>query len=254
VDGYLFMNRKYVKKIYKEIKKSPVMSHPKYLYSGLAFYLFPQIVKNLTGETFQAYLKTQFYQPLGANSLTYNPYKYDAMPYIVPTEVDTFFRKKPIHGYVHDEGAAMMGGISGNAGLFGTANDLAKLTQMYLNMGYYGGVQYIADTTMKEFTSIQYPENGNRRGLGFDKPLIGNDTLPELKSYPTLGCSPASFGHSGFTGTFFWADPRDQVLYIFLSNRVYPTRANDRIVQYNIRTNILQAVYDAIDRYKTDNQ
>ncbi len=250
VDGYLFMNRKYIKKIYKEIKKSPVMPHPKYLYSGLAFYLFPRIVKNLTGEDFQTYLKTTFYRPLGANSLTYNPYKYDPMPYIVPTEVDTFFRKKPIHGYVHDEGAAMMGGISGNAGLFGTANDLAKLTQMYLNMGYYGGKQFIADTTMKEFTSIQYPDNGNRRGLGFDKPLIGNDTLPELKSYPTLGCSPESFGHSGFTGTFFWADPNDGVLYIFLSNRVYPTRANDRIVEYNIRTNILQAVYDAILRYQ----
>ncbi len=248
VDQDLYMNRKYIKTIYKEIKKSPVMSHPKYLYSGLAFYLFPQIVKNLTGETFQSYLKKYFYHPLGANSLTFNPYEYDAMPYIVPTEVDTFFRKMPIHGYVHDEGAAMMGGISGNAGLFGTANDLAKLTQMYLNMGYYGGVQYISDTTMEEFTNIQYPENGNRRGLGFDKPLIDNDTLPEIKSYPTLGASSSSFGHSGFTGTFFWADPKDHVLYIFLSNRVYPTRANDKIVQLNIRTNILQAVYDAIGK------
>ncbi len=104
---------------------------------------------------------------------------------------------------------------------------------------------------MKEFTSVQYPDNDNRRGLGFDKPLLGNDTLPEIKSYPTLGVSPSSFGHSGFTGTFFWADPKDKVLYIFLSNRTYPSRANEKIVQMNIRTNILQSVYDAIDRYKS---
>jgi len=250
VAQYLFMNRKYVKKMYREIKKSPVQKHPKYLYSGLGFFLFPQMIKNITGENFQTYLKKNFYQPLGANSLTFNPYKYFPMVKIAPAEVDTFFRKRLVQGYVDDEDAAMLGGISGNAGLFANANDLAKLTQMYLNMGYYGGKQYIADSTMKEFTSVQYPDNDNRRGLGFDKPLLGNDTLPETKSYPTLGVSPESFGHSGYTGTFFWADPKDGILYIFLSNRTYPSRSNEKIVQMNIRTHILQAVYDAIGRYK----
>ena len=250
VDQYLYMNHKYVKKMYREIKKSPVKKHPKYLYSGLGFFLFPQMVKNITGENLQTYLKKNFYRSLGANSLTYNPYKYYPMVKIAPAEIDTFFRKRPVHGYVDDEGAAMLGGVSGNAGLFANANDLAKLMQMYLNMGYYGGKQYIADSTMKEFTSVQYPGNDNRRGLGFDKPLLGNDTLPEIKSYPTLGVSPASFGHSGFTGTFFWADPKDGILYIFLSNRTYPSRSNEKIVQMNIRTNILQSVYDAIKRYK----
>ncbi len=242
----LYMNRNYRKTMYKEIKKSPVSPEKKYLYSGLGFYLFPQIVKNLSGEAFQAFLKENFYHPLGAYSLTFNPYRFDPMPNIVPTEIDTFFRKKAIHGYVDDEGAAMMGGISGNAGLFGTANDLAKLTQMYLNMGYYGGSQFISDSTLTEFTRYQYPENDNRRGLGFDKPLLGNDTLPENQSYPAKSASSYSFGHSGFTGTFFWADPKEQLLYIFLSNRVYPTRKNRKLIQLNIRTNIQQAIYDAI--------
>lgn len=250
VDHGIYVKRNYLKKMYREIKRSPVTKNPKYLYSGLAFMLFPKMVMNLTGVNFQTYLKKNFYQPLGACSLTFNPYKHYPMSKIAPGEIDTYFRKKPVHGYVDDEDAAMMGGISGNAGLFADANDLAKLCQMYLNMGYYGGKQYIADSTMKEFTRVQYPDNGNRRGLGFDKPLLGNDTLPEIKSYPTLGASPASFGHSGFTGTFFWADPKDGVLYIFLSNRTYPSRANEKIVQMNIRTNILQAIYDAIDRYK----
>lgn len=249
VDRGIYMNRNYVKKMYREIKRSPVQKNPKYLYSGLGFMLFPKMIGKMTGVNFQTYLKKNFYQPLGASSLTYTPYRYYPMSRVAPAEVDTFFRKEPVHGYVDDEDAAMFGGISGNAGLYGDANDLAKLCQMYLNMGYYGGKQYIADSTMKEFTSVQYPANDNRRGLGFDKPLLGNDTLTEVESYPTLGASPASFGHSGYTGTFFWADPKDDVLYIFLSNRTYPSRANEKIVQMNIRTNILQAVYDAIDRY-----
>ncbi|MBN2638615.1 MAG: serine hydrolase [Bacteroidales bacterium] len=243
----LFMNKNYKKKIYREIKKSPILKEKKYKYSGLAFYLFPQIVKNETGQSFEHYLKARFYEPLGAWTLTFNPYQFDPLQDIVPTEIDRVFRKKPIHGYVHDEGAAMMGGISGNAGLFGTANDLAKLGQMYLQMGYYGGKQFIADSTMHEFTSVQYPENDNRRGLGFDKPLIGNDTLQGNACYPNCSASAQSFGHSGFTGTFFWMDPKEELLYIFLSNRVYPTRENTKIMKLNIRTNILQAVYNALE-------
>ena len=167
VSPYLFLNKNYRKTMYREIRKSPVSPVKKYLYSGLFFYLAPQIVKNLTGEDFETFLKKNFYHPLGAYTLTFNPYRHFPLQDIVPTEIDTFFRKIHIHGYVHDEGAAMMGGISGNAGLFGTANDLAKLVQMYLQMGFFGGKQFISDTTMEEFTRYQYPENGNRRGLGF---------------------------------------------------------------------------------------
>ncbi len=247
----LFMNKNYRKTMYREIKKSPVSAKKKYLYSGLSFYLYPQIVKNLSGEDFETFLKKNFYQPLGAYTLTFDPYQFFPLQDIAPTEIDTFFRKKAIHGYVHDEGAAMMGGISGNAGLFGTANDLAKMAQMYLQMGYYGGKRYISDTTMKEFTRYQYPDNGNRRGLGFDKPGIGNDTLPENVSYPTRGASPLSFGHSGYTGTFFWDDPKENLMYVFLSNRVYPTRYNTKLYDMNIRTNILQVLYDSMKKDKT---
>ncbi|GMT44484.1 MAG: beta-N-acetylglucosaminidase [bacterium] len=246
VSPHLFLNKNYRKTMYREIKKSPVSPVKKYLYSGLFFYLAPQIVKNLTGEDFEAFLKKNFYHPLGAYTLTFNPYRHFPLQDIVPTEIDTFFRKVHIHGYVHDEGAAMMGGISGNAGLFGTANDLAKMAQMYLQMGFFGGKQFISDTTMEQFTRYQYPENGNRRGLGFDKPLLGNDTLPENKAYPAKSSSPSSFGHSGYTGTFFWVDPKENLLYIFLSNRVYPTRLNHKIYQLNIRTSIQQVLYDAI--------
>ena len=250
VSPALYMNKKYRKTMYREIKKSPVSPIKKYRYSGLFFYLVPQIVKNLTGEDFETYLKKTFYHPLGAYNLTFNPYRHYPLQRIVPTEVDTFFRHVAIHGHVHDEGAAMMGGVSGNAGLFGTANDLAKLGEMYLQMGFYGGIQYISDSTMHEFTRCQYPNNDNRRGLGFDKPLLGNDTLPNNKAYPARSVSPESFGHSGYTGTFLWMDPKTKLLYIFFSNRVYPTRLDHMIYKLNIRTNIQQALYDAIQKEK----
>jgi len=168
--------------------------------------------------------------------------------------VDTFFRKKAIQGWVHDEGAAMMGGISGNAGLFGTANDLAKLVQMYLNMGSFGGKQYISDTTLKEFTRYQYPDNDNRRGLGFDKPLLNNKELNAREAYPAKSASPKSFGHSGYTGTFYWVDPESKLLYIFFSNRVYPTRDNRLIYDMNIRTSIQQSLYDSMKRQPTEHK
>ncbi len=250
VSPHLFLNKNYRKTMYREIKKSPVSPIKKYRYSGLFFYLVPQIVKNITGEDFETFLKKNFYHPLGAYTLTFNAYRHFPLQDIVPTEIDTFFRHVHIHGHVHDEGAAMMGGVSGNAGLFGTANDLAKMAQMYLQMGFFGGKQFIADTTMREFSRCQYPDNGNRRGIGFDKPLLGNDTLSENKMYPAKSASPASFGHSGYTGTFFWVDPKENLLYIFLSNRVYPTRMDHEIYKLNIRTSIQQVLYNAIEKKK----
>ena len=242
----LYLHKNYRGKIYKAIKKSPVSDEKKYLYSGLSFYLYPQIIENLTQQDYETYLKKEIYQPLGAYSLSYNSHLYFPLEQIVPTENDTFFRMKQIHGYVHDEGAAMMGGVSGNAGLFGKAIDLAKLMQMYLNMGYYGGKQYISHNTLKEFSSYQYPENDNRRGLGFDKPIIGNQELPENEAYPAKSASPSSFGHSGYTGTFTWVDPEENVLYIFFSNRVYPTRENSKLYDMNIRTSIQEAIYSSM--------
>ena len=155
------------------------------------------------------------------------------------------FRKQLVHGYVHDEAAAVLGGYSGNAGLFSTANDLLKLFEMYRRMGNYGGEQLIAEDIMKLYTSYQFPENENRRGLGFDKPSLGKRD-GTAKDYPCPGASPTSFGHSGFTGTMAWADPENEISYVFLCNRVYPTRENNLIAKMNIRTAILQCVYDSI--------
>lgn len=246
VDIDFYLHKNYRKKIYKAIKKSPVSDEKKYLYSGLSFYIYPQIIENLTGTEFETYIKKNIYEPIGAFTLGYNPYLKFPIQRIIPTENDTFFRKRQIHGYVHDEGAAMMGGISGNAGLFGTANDLAKLLQMYLQMGTFGGEEIIPESTLREFTRYQYPENENRRGLGFDKPLLNNDELSESDAYPAKSASPSSFGHSGFTGTFAWVDPAENIVYVFFSNRVYKTRDNNKISKLNIRSSVLEAIYNSI--------
>jgi CubicO group peptidase (beta-lactamase class C family) len=224
------------------IRKSPVNPEQGYVYSGLAFYLWPEIVENLTGEDFEHYLKNRIYHRLGAYTLTYNPYKNFSLDQIVPTENDTFFRKIQIHGVVHDEGAAMMDGVSANAGLFGTANDLAKLMQMYLNMGEYGGYQYISSQTLKLFTACHYCNEEDRRGLAFDKPPIKNKEL----GMPAIDAGEDSFGHSGYTGTFTWADPDSGILFVFFSNRVYPTRNNNKIAELSIRPKMHQSIYDAI--------
>ena len=164
---------------------------------------------------------------------------------IVPTENDTLFRNTLTQGWVHDENAALLCGVSGNAGLFGTADDLFKIMQLYQNFGNFRGNQLLSEAVVKEFTGIQYPENDNRRGLGFDKPLLGNDTLSVEAAYPATPASPSSFGHSGFTGTFVWADPEHQLTFIFLSNRVYPTRENRNLYELNIRTKLHQLCYKA---------
>jgi CubicO group peptidase (beta-lactamase class C family) len=185
------------------------------------------------------------YHRLGAWDLVFNPWRDYPLSRIVPTEYDSLFRKQLVHGYVHDEGAATMGGFSGNAGLFSTAGDLLKLFEMYRRMGLYGGEQIIPSEVLKQYTGYQFPENMNRRGLGFDKPLL-DERNGTAGDYPCPGASPASFGHSGFTGTFAWVDPEHEISYVFLSNRVYPTRENNLLSELNIRTAILQSIYDAI--------
>ncbi|WP_026836839.1 glycoside hydrolase family 3 N-terminal domain-containing protein [Gillisia sp. JM1] len=238
---WLFKN--YQKEIFKQIKRSDLEKEQKYLYSGLAFYLLPSIIENLSKEEFTSYLDANFYDKLGSTSLTYNPMKKYDLDKIIPTENDFFFRKRTIHGKVHDEGAIMMSGVSGNAGLFSNANDVAKLMQMYLNKGIYGEVNYISEATLEEFTKYQFPENGNRRGLGFDKPSLNERSI---NGNTAISASDASFGHTGFTGTMVWMDPETKLLYIFLSNRVQPTRDNTLLYKLNTRTNIQQILYDAI--------
>lgn len=242
VPGGLWLHQKYPDKMASYIYKSPLNVKPGYVYSDFFFILMPRVVKEQTGQEFEEYIKNQFYKPLGANTLTWNPLRFFDKTKIVPTERDTFFRMTLLQGNVHDEGAAMLNGISGHAGLFGTANDLAKLMQLYLNKGIYGGERLIEEKAFDEFTRCQYcPEN--HRGIGFDKPLL--PFIPG-KSSVARDASPESFGHSGYTGTFVWIDPKEELIYIFLSNRVYPTRESRAIYDLNIRPRIQQSIYDAL--------
>jgi CubicO group peptidase (beta-lactamase class C family) len=161
---------------------------------------------------------------------------------LVPTEDDLLFRHQQLRGYVHDERAAMFGGISGHAGLFGNALDLAKLFQMMLNNGEYGGERYISEKTIKLLTRDRLGIEGNRRGLGFDKP----ETDVTKPSPACLSASAESYGHTGFTGTMVWVDPAYDLIFIFLSNRVYPDATNNRLIEMNVRTNVQQMVYNAL--------
>jgi CubicO group peptidase (beta-lactamase class C family) len=240
----LWQHKDYRQQMFKAIRKSPLNEKPGYVYSGLLFYLMPDIVTRMTGASdFETYLKEEIYQKIGAYSITYNPTRFYPLEQIIPTEQDTFFSLQQIHGRVHDEGAAMMGGVSCNAGLFATTTDLAKLMQLYLNKGKFGEEQIIAADAVDTFITCHYCPEGNFRGIGFDKPLIEFD--PAVSSV-SKEASPSSFGHSGYTGTFTWADPDNGILFVFMSNRVYPTRANRKLYELNIRPRIHQAIYDAL--------
>lgn len=243
ITDYLWLHRKYRKKIYKAIDKSPLNTNPGYVYSGLLFILLPDIISDITNSDFESYLKKNIYEPIGAYTLTYNPLRYFPMERMVPTEHDTSFRLMQVRGIVHDEAAAMMGGVSGNAGLFGTTLDLAKIMQLYMNYGTYGDKRIIAEATLREFIRCQYCEEDNRRGLGFDK---RPEEYPEGGSYMAESASPSSFGHTGFTGTFTWADPENGLLLVFMSNRVYPTRDRRNLYELGIRPRLHQVLYDSI--------
>jgi CubicO group peptidase (beta-lactamase class C family) len=236
------MNRSYVDSIYYNIYSSDLLKKKEYKYSDLAYYLFYKFIEGTLNKPFYSYLYQNYYQPMGTTSLGFLPLNRFSKDRIIPTENDVVYRRQLLHGYVHDPGAAMMGGIAGHAGLFSNANDLAKFMQMYLNGGTYGGKEYISPETLKTFTTSWYRGNENRRGLGFDKPEIDKD-----KEGPTFkDISPKSFGHSGFTGTIAWADPETGIVYIFLSNRIHPNQDNLKLVEMDVRTNIQQAIYEAI--------
>jgi len=237
----MYLRTSFKDSIYKRIADSPLREEAGYKYSGLIFYLFKEYIEREYGKDLQAFNQTNFYQPLGATSMTYNPLQRFNKDRIVPTEIDKYYRKQLLHGYVHDQGAAMLNGINGNAGLFANANDIAKMMQMYLQEGYYGGKQYFKRETLTNFTKRHYEQDSIRRGLGFDKPQIN----PEIMA--TCGCvSSESFGHSGYTGTYTWADPKSKLIYVFLSNRVYPTAANDKLVKENMRTEVQRIVQEAL--------
>lgn len=226
---------------YSKMLEKPMRTPYSYRYSDLGFMMFKQLSERILNQPLEDFLFQNFYEPLGAYSLGYNPLKNFPQQSIAPTELDTLFRRALVLGTVHDERAAMLGGVSGHAGLFGTANDLSKLGQMLLQEGAYGGLQYYKPETIKLFTAKHF--ESNRRGLGWDKPVQG-----EWNSPTSLYASPATFGHTGFTGTCLWVDPEFDLVYIFVSNRVFPDR-NDKLITKNIRSRIQDVVYEAIFNY-----
>lgn len=242
VAGNLFMNHHYLLNVYDTIAASPLLKKQRYLYSDLGFYWIKALIENLSEMPLEDFVQMQFYKPLGLSSTVYNAHRHIPLSRIVPTENDTVFRKQLLHGYVHDPGAAMFGGVGAHAGVFSTANDLAIIMQMFMNSGYYGGRQYFTPQIVSEFTRAHFPLNDNRRGLGFDKPQLKR----EINGPTSLMVSVRSFGHSGFTGTYAWADPEYDLLYIFLSNRVHPSASNNAIGRMNIRTSIHEVFYEAL--------
>ena len=240
VTNSLFMRNDYKDSIQDIIKESELLSRLRYRYSDLPYYILKEYLEGFYDKSLHEITQDRYYKALGANYTTYNPRKVFSLKDIVPTEVDNYYRYKKVHGYVHDMGAAMQGGIGGHAGIFSNANDVAKIMQMYLQKGFYGGKRYIKAKTMDTFNTCYYCENDNRRGVGFDKPQLGDEG-------PTCGCiSMTSFGHSGFTGTYAWADPEEEIVYVFLANRTYPEAGKNLLLRENIRTEIQRLIYEAI--------
>jgi len=242
VAKHLFIKPAYADTIFSEILSSKLRKRKKYRYSDLGFYLFREVVERLSKQELDRFVTSYFYERMGANTLCFKPLDKFERNRIVPTENDNYFRNQIIQGYVHDPGAAMLGGVSGHAGLFGNANDLAKLMQMYLQKGTYGSIQYLKPETIELFTSCPFCKKDNRRGLGFDKPVLSKDA----NGATCKSVSKASFGHTGFTGTIAWADPKNNLVYIFLSNRTYPNASNRKLIDMDLRPRIQQVIYDAI--------
>ncbi|MFH0893988.1 MAG: serine hydrolase, partial [Bacteroidota bacterium] len=238
----IFIRKDYPDSIIHIILDTPLKTPKHYEYSDLGFILLSRIVKKISGEPLDQYVRSRFYLPMGMGNTGYKPREWYPMNKIAPTEDDKLFRRQVVQGDVHDPAAAMLGGVSGHAGLFSNTTDIAKLLQMFLQKGEYGGVRYLSEKTIDEFTRCQFCESNNRRGLGFDKPSVGGGG-PVCDE-----ASANSYGHSGFTGTYFWVDPQHDLIYIFLSNRVHTDSENKKITSMSIRSKIHSVIYKSIQK------
>ena len=236
----LYLVNDYKEKIIDSIMKSP-MKEKKYVYCDMGFYFVPELVKLLTNKSLEEYLHEKFYDPMHLTSIGFCPLHWRTRETIVPTEDDKTFRKQLLWGDVHDQQAALMGGVSGHAGLFANSHDLAVIAQMLMDGGKFEGKQLLKPETIQYFTTAPFTDNNNRRGLGFDK-------LPLGKKGPATAsksASMASYGHTGFTGTFFWNDPENHLIIVFLSNRVYPSSDCKQLMNLSIRTQLHDVLYQA---------
>ncbi|NAY91252.1 serine hydrolase [Muricauda sp. JGD-17] len=235
----LYITDAYKDSIYNRIGRQSLKSN-RYRYSDVGYYVFKKYIEETYQKSLDKLIDSFLFTPMGLQHTTFNPLEKFSKEQIVPTEQDNYYRYQTVQGYVHDMGAAMQGGVGGHAGLFSNANDVAKIMQMYLQGGIYGGKRFLDERTIKKFNTCYFCNKNVRRGVGFDKPQL------EDKG-PTCGCvSRKSFGHSGFTGTYTWADPEEEIIYVFLSNRTYPKSTNTLLIKSGLRTRIQQAIYDSI--------
>ncbi len=241
VSDSLYLRDDYHDTIMKRIIESPLIDKKEYRYSDFTFIILKKYLEKIMGRQLDELATNNFYNTLGMNNTLYNPLKKFDKSVIAPTEIDTYFRHDTIQGYVHDMEAAMEDGVGGHAGIFSNAMDIAKIMQLYLQKGNYGGQQYFSEATFKDFNTCWFCGEGNRRGLGFDKPQLSGGG-------PTCGCvSMSSFGHTGFTGTMAWADPETEIVYVFLSNRTYAdSNLPNKLSKENIREDIQKVIQDAI--------
>ena len=236
----LFLRTKYLDEIKDEILDSPLLDSLYYKYSDLPFYMFKEYIEDRYKQRMDQLVEEKFYVPLGASHLGYLPLQDVDVNLVAPSEIDDYYRFTEVQGFVHDMGAAMQNGVGGHAGLFSNANDVAKMMQMFIQGGSYGGRHFFSSSTVDHFNTRYYQSENNRRGIGFDKQQFEDPG-------PTCLCaSEQSFGHSGFTGTFAWADPASDLVYVFLSNRTYPTMENTKMVDTNLRSEIQRVIYKAI--------
>ncbi|MBP6372895.1 MAG: serine hydrolase [Flavobacterium sp.] len=237
----LFVRSDYPPTIMNYIISCKLNPKKEYKYSDFTFLILKEYLEKSNGKSLDELTQQHFFASMGMNNTAYNPRQRFPSSILVPTEMDTYFRHQVLRGYVHDMTAALQGGVAGHAGLFSNALDVAKMMQLYLQKGSYGNQTYFSANTFDTFNQCYYKAEGNRRGLGFDKPQLPGTTGP------TSGCASASsFGHTGFTGTMTWADPEHELIYVFLSNRTYPDATENKLAKENIREKIQQIIYDAI--------
>lgn len=241
-DSSYLKNNYYEEVMWPQMMKSAVKPSGNYVYSDISMYVMKEVAEHITSIPMDEYVQQILYRPIGMKTAGYNPRTRFDKSRIVPTEHDTSFRKVLLEGFVHDQGAAMAGGVAGHAGLFASANDLAIYGQLLLNRGEYGGMQYFKGNTVDLFTSNQ--SKTSRRGLGFDR----FDPDPK-KEYPSKLANASVYGHTGYTGTCIWVDPKHQLIYIFLSNRVHP-QVSTKLLNLNIRSRIQDAIYETINEAK----
>ena len=239
VANKMYLNKKWIDSIWYKIDHLKIKRRGRYKYSDVNFDLLQRVMERKTKQTLDDYLNREFYRPLNLRRTAYRPLKKFKATHIVPTENDTRWRKQLLKGYVHDESASLLGGVAGNAGLFSNANDLAILFQMLLNGGTYGGKTYLKSSTIKKFTKKTY----RNRGLGFV--VKGKRKANSISSKS----SRKTFGHTGFTGTCVWVDPKNDLIYIFLSNRVYPKKSNTKLFRYHVRRRIHDVIYKSLNTY-----